>query len=743
MSRVTPLLSDLELSAADVLKCSLPAAKWTLHFVDVRVEEGFQRWQHAVSSRDVRFGLVLCNFLYFLVSIVFAGWSHSYEPSGTSTDLISALDILTGTLLSLFFVASFSSCATQHPQLFASLVLTATLVLVASRAYAIALASSASFVALAPVVTLLMIIVMLFGSVLLQMPFVNTLLVGMLTTAAYGILALVELHDAPDGSGWYPVSIASASLGASIAAYQRESSQRTLFVMHAALVRCATADARSGRPAAVSTDSELHAEYGVAKAAQACIEALMSATSHRPDELSCTADEQPRPSASQQTQPRSGYREAVSPLLAEDAPDCHREDAGTSSSPHADDSGGVLDGSSTQYEPDHVQQPLNFGLIERSSNAMRTTLRNTAVQLANNLLLGVDEHSGASSLGAVQHALHQTGAASLRELLAHEILSGAARLPLPQWAFPANSSAEPRLEEPKRTTFELVTDADLPSWYSPYPFVRSNYRCHFSNQLCISSLFRLHNETVNVWTEFLPAIGFSIWTALFLERHKGISETDRLVVGSGLIVCTVVRPFCSGLAHLLHCTDPTGYIVWWSIDYLSICAAILASSVVYGHFAFYCAGQLQMLFFTSAAGLLSTTIVAVMAVASPALRATSFLLFVLFCNGVPLVYQLFAKLSGDPSYHIDVDSRYLGLWAASLCTFSIGLIVKSSYLPERIVQSPWSDLFLTSHNLWHLILNTGFVLGTFLAWDVFLEWHSEHGCHHQVYPIPGTNRSNS
>ena len=290
----------------------------------------------------------------------------------------------------------------------------------------------------------------------------------------------------------------------------------------------------------------------------------------------------------------------------------------------------------------------------------------------------------------------------------------------------------------------------------------------------------------------------------FLDAHAGADETDRYIVGTGLAVCTVARPLCSGLAHLLHCTDAAGYIVWWSVDYLSICAAILASSLVYGRFAFYCTQPLQLLFFTSAAGLLSTTIVAVMAVASPALRATSFTLFILFCNGVvralslcytrhataataplrsnpvrwhpvstateisqpllshmardmapppscpqPFVYQAFAKLGGGA--HADAPSRYLVMWAASLATFSCGLLIKSSSLPERVVQAPWTDLLLTSHVLWHVVrpyglrshliaapppavavdacpphahrpqvLNVGFVLGTFLAWDVYL-----------------------
>jgi hypothetical protein len=151
------------------------------------------------------------------------------------------------------------------------------------------------------------------------------------------------------------------------------------------------------------------------------------------------------------------------------------------------------------------------------------------------------------------------------------------------------------------------------------------------------------------------------------------------------------------------------YILWWSLDYLSICLAILASSLVYGRFAFYCAPPLQLLFITSALGLLSTTLVAVLAVASSALRATSFLLFVVFCNGVPLLYMLAARLlpPNDPAHPPTphVDSAYLALWGGSLGAFVLGLVTKSSSLPERAAASRWTELLLSSHALWHILLS--------------------------------------
>jgi hypothetical protein len=52
---------------------------------------------------------------------------------------------------------------------------------------------------------------------------------------------------------------------------------------------------------------------------------------------------------------------------------------------------------------------------------------------------------------------------------------------------------------------------ELPPWFTPYPFVLTSYRSGFSYRLCLTSLFRLHNETLNVWSELAPAACFALW----------------------------------------------------------------------------------------------------------------------------------------------------------------------------------------------------------------------------------------
>lgn len=60
-------------------------------------------------------------------------------------------------------------------------------------------------------------------------------------------------------------------------------------------------------------------------------------------------------------------------------------------------------------------------------------------------------------------------------------------LPLPPWIMPSHreSNAEASRAEGgahPRTSFALVNSDELPPWFTPYPFVKTGYRVHFSGQ---------------------------------------------------------------------------------------------------------------------------------------------------------------------------------------------------------------------------------------------------------------------
>jgi hypothetical protein len=156
---------------------------------------------------------------------------------------------------------------------------------------------------------------------------------------------------------------------------------------------------------------------------------------------------------------------------------------------------------------------------------------------------------------------------------------------------------------------------------------------------------------------------------------------DSVLVSLGLFGGLILRPLCSGLAHLFYCMSHKAFVVWWSIDYISIMVCILFGSLVSGRceiterfvsnetlgsrFTFYCqdSWNQQTFFYISCAGeprrvahsvtfslltgLFLSTLISVLFVvncpccamlfmclqASGEIRTASFVLFVAFAHG--------------------------------------------------------------------------------------------------------------
>ena len=175
-----------------------------------------------------------------------------------------------------------------------------------------------------------------------------------------------------------------------------------------------------------------------------------------------------------------------------------------------------------------------------------------------------------NSVEAVQRALHASGVGSLREFIAERMAQAMPmRLQTLPRPFGARSprgrdaqaeaisapmlsdvhvnepplTASPSKPHTTRSRYELIDAADLPSWFTPYPYVRTGYRANFAPSLCLRSIFYVHNETINVWSELLPAVCFAVWTWVFMAEHAdSMWDVDQWLVGIGLGAATVPRP---------------------------------------------------------------------------------------------------------------------------------------------------------------------------------------------------------
>ena len=70
------------------------------------------------------------------------------------------------------------------------------------------------------------------------------------------------------------------------------------------------------------------------------------------------------------------------------------------------------------------------------------------------------------------------------------------------------------------TKKKVVRAQDLPSDYETMPFVQKGYRLGYDSCGCLTSIFEVHNETINIWTHWLGALWFA-----YLMRVDSSTET--------------------------------------------------------------------------------------------------------------------------------------------------------------------------------------------------------------------------
>lgn len=109
--------------------------------------------------------------------------------------------------------------------------------------------------------------------------------------------------------------------------------------------------------------------------------------------------------------------------------------------------------------------------------------------------------------------------------------------------------------------------SELPAWFTSYPYVETKYRVNYTAPMCARSIFEWHNETINIWTEFVPCVVFLFGLILLESTNPVIFRAttpawDRFFVLIGLLGGVVIRPLCSGLAHTFYPMSNRAFIIW-------------------------------------------------------------------------------------------------------------------------------------------------------------------------------------
>lgn len=290
----------------------------------------------------------------------------------------------------------------------------------------------------------------------------------------------------------------------------------------------------------------------------------------------------------------------------------------------------------------------------------------------------------------------------------------------------------------------LFSYEDMPTWLRDNEFILGGYRRPYSTWgECLKSLFKLHNESVNVWSHLFPMIVLAIVSPFVFSAFQASSELggaspdeaeallDKLELDTsaegtrrfeqalfeyedageayilpflfGAMACLSL----SGSYHLFKCNGRHTHAWLHKLDYVGITLLIVGSFYPFIYYAFYCRPSEQIAYLSaiSGMGLIVSIFVLWPRFGTPEYRKFRAGLFSLLglAGVVPAVHFFILECADAECKQRNIGITFLLSMAAS---YLIGAVFYAKRFPEK--QWPGKfDVLFSSHQIFHVLVVFG------------------------------------
>ncbi|KAJ8659125.1 hypothetical protein O0I10_005164 [Lichtheimia ornata] len=274
----------------------------------------------------------------------------------------------------------------------------------------------------------------------------------------------------------------------------------------------------------------------------------------------------------------------------------------------------------------------------------------------------------------------------------------------------------------------LLQFHELPKEWQENEYVLSGYRFCKGTRGCLMSIFKIHNETMNIWSHLLGFVFFAILTCLtFVSFNRHFPEAtlhDRIVFMT-FCLAALKCLFCSSVYHTFIChSRHTIKSFTATLDYIGIAILITASVLVTEYYGFYCHPVPKMRY------MIFTTVVGSAGVIMPffklwdtkeyrMLRITVFLSMA-FSSVVPVLH-LITKNGFFSTMSFFQEA------AISVAMYLLGVVVYINRFPEKFYPGRFDFAGMTSHAIWHIFVCLG-IYFHYLASMHFFDQRYSYGC---------------
>ncbi|CAF3870209.1 unnamed protein product [Rotaria sordida] len=255
----------------------------------------------------------------------------------------------------------------------------------------------------------------------------------------------------------------------------------------------------------------------------------------------------------------------------------------------------------------------------------------------------------------------------------------------------------------KRVVQYVVDHSHLPQWLLDNEFLISGHRPPMpSFKKCFASIFRLHTETVNIWTHLLGTLFFIITAIYFISRPSSEVHIEKKLIFGAFFLGAILCLLCSTLYHTLYCHSPKISKFFSKLDYCGIAFLIIGSIIPLLYYQFYCEFGTKVAYLTFIGVLGIGCIVVSMwdKFSSAHYRIYRALLFITFgvFGFIPSCHYMI-QFGVEHAFKVGAI-QYLLLVAA---LYLIGACLYAARIPERLAPGLF-DIWFQSHQLFHVFV---------------------------------------
>jgi len=278
---------------------------------------------------------------------------------------------------------------------------------------------------------------------------------------------------------------------------------------------------------------------------------------------------------------------------------------------------------------------------------------------------------------------------------------------------------------PRAECYKLCRYEELPAYLRHNPFVLTGYRVNFSFSLCLHSIFRLHNESWNIWTHLF---GFAIflWLGNFLlQGGLPWRMTAEPFVFMTFILTVEASMLSSAIFHAFNCHSPGTYKWTCRFDYSSISMLFVGAYSPMLYYAFICEPVWQKIYLSSfmALGMLGLIFSFLPFFSTPQYTAyrTCVFLALGWSTLMPLPHMLY--IHGPwKVWHIARWELLVGL------IYSVGAVIYAKRIPERWSPGKYDFSFMSSHSVWHMCTVAGALVQMYACFRVYEAFGTMFAC---------------